>query len=169
MYRGTKQTAEWLQDNLGARAVGVVMRAEHSCMTLRGAQANGSSTGHRVRVEHWASALHQPRVAAASLLGGEQQYTKLPYFFTDQYELGMEYVGYAPNGSYDRVVVRGDLDDRRFIAFWLDSSRRIKAAMNVNIWDVVEPIERLIVARTQVDPERLTDSTVDLDSVTSGG
>ena len=63
--------------------------------------------------------------------------TNLPYFFTDQYDLGMEYVGYAP-ADYDRVVVRGDLDRREFVAFWLDGDDRVLAAMNVNVWDVAD-------------------------------
>ncbi len=96
----------------------------------------------RLRVEHWANALNQPAVVAANLVGesGESGagvvYDRLPYFFSDQYDLGMEYVGYAPPGSYDRVVVRGDLDTRKFVAFWMDGPR-IRAAMNVNVWDVV--------------------------------
>lgn len=115
----------------------------------------------RVRVEHWAAALYQPRVAVAALLGGGDQYTRLPYFYSDQYELGMEYVGWAPAGSYDRVVVRGDLGAREFVAFWLDADQRIRAAMNVNVWDVPKQVEPLIAAGTRVDPDRLADPGVD--------
>jgi NADPH-dependent 2,4-dienoyl-CoA reductase/sulfur reductase-like enzyme len=116
--------------------------------------------GHRVRVEHWATALSQPAAAVAALLGDDGRYTELPYFFSDQYDLGMEYIGHAPNGSYDRVVVRGDLDAREFVAFWLDQRNRIKAAMNVNIWDVPDEIKPLIAGGKPVDPDRLTDPDV---------
>jgi NADPH-dependent 2,4-dienoyl-CoA reductase/sulfur reductase-like enzyme len=114
----------------------------------------------RVRVEHWATALNQPAVAAAALLGGADQYTELPYFYSDQYELGMEYVGHAPAGSYDQVVVRGALEAREFAAFWLDGDDRIKAAMNVNLWDVPDQVKPVIAAGTKIDPERLADPDV---------
>ncbi|MEV0842547.1 FAD-dependent oxidoreductase [Actinocatenispora sera] len=116
--------------------------------------------GRRVRVEHWATALNQPAVAVAALLGGEAPYTELPYFFSDQYDLGMEYIGFAPPGSYARVVVRGDLDKREFVAFWLDGESRILAAMNVNVWDVVDQIKPLITGGVRVDADRLTDPAV---------
>ncbi|MGN8025568.1 NAD(P)/FAD-dependent oxidoreductase [Microbacterium sp. 22242] len=116
--------------------------------------------GRRVRVEHWATALNQPAAAVAALLGGDAWYTELPYFFSDQYELGCEYIGYAPPGSYDRVVVRGDLPGREFVAFWLDDADRIVAAMNVNVWDVVDEIKPLIAGRKSVDADRITDPGV---------
>jgi NADPH-dependent 2,4-dienoyl-CoA reductase/sulfur reductase-like enzyme len=116
--------------------------------------------GHRVRVEHWATALNQPATAAAALLGNDASYTELPYFFSDQYDLGMEYLGHAPRGSYTQVVVRGDLAGREFVAFWLDDARRIKAAMNVNVWDVVDEIKPLIATGKAVDPDRLSDPAV---------
>jgi 3-phenylpropionate/trans-cinnamate dioxygenase ferredoxin reductase subunit len=115
--------------------------------------------GHRVRVEHWATALRQPAVAVAALLGRHTSYTELPYFYSDQYDLGMEYVGYAPNGGYDQVVVRGDLAGREFVAFWL-AYGRIKAAMNVNVWGVVESIKPLITAGRGVNSDRLADPGV---------
>ena len=121
--------------------------------------------GHRVRVEHWATALNQPATAAAALLGHDARYTELPYFFSDQYDLGMEYSGHAPKGSSARVVVRGDLASREFVAFWLDDSSRILAAMNVNVWDVLEEVTPLITAGTVVDPDRLADPDVPYDSV----
>ena len=117
--------------------------------------------GRRVRVEHWATALNQPAVAVAALLGGEAPYTELPYFFSDQYDLGMEYLGFAPPGSYARVVVRGDLAKREFVAFWLDAESRVLAAMNVNVWDVVDQIKPLITGGVRVDADRLADPAVD--------
>ena len=113
--------------------------------------------GHRVRVEHWANALNQPAAAVAALLGGEAAYDRLPYFFSDQYDLGMEYVGHATRDETARVVVRGDVGKREFVAFWLDAGDRILAAMNVNVWDVPDQVRPLILARTAVDPDKLAD------------
>ncbi|WP_433662822.1 NAD(P)/FAD-dependent oxidoreductase [Nocardia sp. CA-128927] len=115
--------------------------------------------GRRIRVEHWANALNQPAVAAATMLGKEASYDRLPYFFTDQYDLGMEYTGYAAPGDYDRVVTRGDVAKREFVAFWLDSDNRILAGMNVNVWDVTDRIKELILAGEPVDPEALADTS----------
>jgi NADPH-dependent 2,4-dienoyl-CoA reductase/sulfur reductase-like enzyme len=112
--------------------------------------------GRRVRVEHWAAALNQPAAVAGAMLGGEDAYTELPYFFTDQYDLGMEYIGHATPGSYTRVVTRGDVGKREFVAFWLDEDDRIVAAMNVNVWDVVDEIKPLIRERTPVDVAKLS-------------
>jgi 3-phenylpropionate/trans-cinnamate dioxygenase ferredoxin reductase subunit len=109
----------------------------------------------RIRTEHWANALKQPAVAAAGMLGKPTEYAELPYFFTDQYDLGMEYVGHAP--EYDRVVFRGDLDRREFVAFWLDAENRVLAGMNVNVWDVLDDVKSLIRSRTPVDPDKLAD------------
>jgi 3-phenylpropionate/trans-cinnamate dioxygenase ferredoxin reductase subunit len=118
------------------------------------------SLGRRVRVEHWATALKQPATAAAAILGGDAVYDELPYFFSDQYDLGMEYLGHAMAGSYRRVVVRGDVGAREFVAFWLDGEDRILASMNVNVWDVVDEIKPLIIERTVIDPDRLADRDV---------
>lgn len=117
--------------------------------------------GRRLRVEHWATALNQPSAVAASLVGGDKPYTELPYFYTDQYDLGMEYIGNAGKDAYDRVVVRGDLDSREFVSFWLDDQSRILAAMNVNVWDVVDQIKPLIADGTIVDADKLADPSVD--------
>jgi 3-phenylpropionate/trans-cinnamate dioxygenase ferredoxin reductase subunit len=111
--------------------------------------------GMRIRTEHWANALKQPAVAAAGMLGKPQEYTELPYFFTDQYDLGMEYVGHAPH--YERVVFRGDVAGREFVAFWLDGDNRVLAGMNVNIWDVLDDVKSLIRSRAPADPARLAD------------
>ncbi|WP_153502922.1 NAD(P)/FAD-dependent oxidoreductase [Cumulibacter manganitolerans] len=110
--------------------------------------------GHRVRVEHWATALNQPASAVAALLGQDTVYRELPFFYSDQYDLGLEYIGHAPPGSHDRLVVHGDLEAREFVAFWL-REERILAAMNVNVWDVVDKVKPLITNRTRVDPQRL--------------
>jgi 3-phenylpropionate/trans-cinnamate dioxygenase ferredoxin reductase component len=122
--------------------------------------------GRRIRVEHWANALNQPPVAAAAMLGDDVAYDALPYFYTDQYDLGMEYVGYAPPGSYTRVVVRGDLGGREFVAFWLDAESHVVAGMNVNVWDVTDVVKALIRSRRAVDSRRLADLEVPLEELT---
>jgi 3-phenylpropionate/trans-cinnamate dioxygenase ferredoxin reductase subunit len=115
-------------------------------------------------VEHWANALNQPAVAARTMLGEQASYTRLPYFYTDQYDLGMEYHGYVESGGYDQVVFRGDRAAREFIAFWL-AGGRVLAGMNVNVWDVGEPIKALIRSGRPVDTGRLADVDVPLDQV----
>ncbi|MGO9508813.1 MAG: NAD(P)/FAD-dependent oxidoreductase, partial [Mycobacterium sp.] len=119
------------------------------------ATAENPVFGTRIRTEHWANALKQPAVAAAGMLGKPGEYAELPYFFTDQYDLGMEYVGHAP--SVDRVVFRGDVAGREFVAFWLDGDNRVLAGMNVNIWDVLDDVKALVRSRTPVDADRLAD------------
>jgi 3-phenylpropionate/trans-cinnamate dioxygenase ferredoxin reductase subunit len=119
--------------------------------------------GTRVRVEHWATALNQPATAVAAMLGSsgaDGVYSELPYFFSDQYDLGMEYIGYTAKDVEHRLIVRGDLAGREFVAFWLDGSDRIKAAMNVNVWDVIDAVKPLIIDGTVVDPARLADPEV---------
>jgi 3-phenylpropionate/trans-cinnamate dioxygenase ferredoxin reductase component len=120
--------------------------------------------GQRIRVEHWANALNSGPAAARSMLRADVVYDRVPYFFSDQYDLGMEYSGWAPPGSYDSVVVRGDLGTREFIAFWL-SGGRVLAGMNVNVWDVTDDIQALVRRRTPVDSARLADPAVPLTHV----
>jgi 3-phenylpropionate/trans-cinnamate dioxygenase ferredoxin reductase subunit len=119
----------------------------------------------RVRVEHWANARRQGAAAAKAMLGHAVSYDETPYFFSDQYDLGMEYVGYVDES--DSLVVRGSLEQREFIAFWLNAGR-IVAGMNVNIWDVSETIVELIRSGTEVDEARLRDSDVPLESLLAG-
>jgi len=117
--------------------------------------------GRHVRVEHWANALHQPVVAAQAMLGKDAVYDRLPYFFTDQYDLGMEYTGFGGG----EVVVRGD--DREFVAFWLRDGR-LTAAMNVNVWTgVPEVAQRLIRSGARLDPAALADPAVPLEDMTA--
>ncbi|MFF7008088.1 NAD(P)/FAD-dependent oxidoreductase [Streptomyces fimicarius] len=120
--------------------------------------------GTRLRVEHWANALNGGPAAARAMLGQDVTYDRVPYFFSDQYDLGLEYSGWAPPGSYDEVIIRGDAGKREFIAFWL-KDRRVLAGMNVNVWDVAETVQELIRARQQHDPEALADPSVPLDSL----
>jgi 3-phenylpropionate/trans-cinnamate dioxygenase ferredoxin reductase subunit len=118
--------------------------------------------GERVRVEHWGTALEQGPAAARAMLGNDAPYERLPYFFSDQYDVGMEYAGFAPR--FDRVVFRGDTAAREFIAFWLDGDR-VVAGMNVNVWDVNDAIQALIRSRASVDDGRLSDPDVPLESL----
>lgn len=120
-------------------------------------------SGGRLRVEHWANALNSGPAAARAMLGRDVSYDRVPYFFSDQYDLGMEFSGHAAPGSYDQVVCRGDVGKREFIAFWL-SEGRVLAGMNVNVWDVTDPIQQLIRSGRTVDPDRLSDPTVPLAS-----
>ncbi|MCX4525754.1 MULTISPECIES: NAD(P)/FAD-dependent oxidoreductase [unclassified Streptomyces] len=133
-------------------AVGDVAAAHHPVL------------GTRLRVEHWANALNGGPAAARAMLGQEVSYDRVPYFFSDQYDVGLEYSGYAPAGGYDQVLIRGDVAKREFIAFWL-SQGRVLAGMNVNVWDVTDPIQALIRSKTPVNREALADPSVALTSL----
>ncbi len=113
----------------------------------------------RLRTEHWANALNQGSAAGANATGDPKPYTRLPYFYSDQYDLGLEYVGYA--SAEDQVIIRGDAATREFIAFY-HRGGVVTAAMNVNIWDVVEELRAIITAARPVDPARLADPGVAL-------
>ncbi len=119
-----------------------------------------------IRLEHWSAALNQGPVAARNMLGRDVAYEKIPYFFSDQYELGMEYSGLA--ASWDQVVYRGDRDKGEVIVFWLDRGR-VAAGMNVNVWDVAGQIASLVRSRKTFDPGRLADPAVSLDSLVGPG
>jgi 3-phenylpropionate/trans-cinnamate dioxygenase ferredoxin reductase component len=134
----------------GVFAAGDVARAEHPLY------------GERIRVEHWANALNQGPAAARNMLGRDEPYERLPYFFSDQYDVGMEYSGFAR--EWDRVVFRGDPASGEFIAFWLVEDR-VVAGMNVNVWDVTEQIQRLIRDRVPVDDARLADTGLPLEEL----
>ena len=108
----------------------------------------------RIRVEHWANALNQGPAAARSMLGQAVAYDRLPYFFSDQYDIGMEYSGDAHEA--EELVYRGALADGAFIAFWL-KGRRVIAGMNVNVWDVNEHVQALIRSRRELDVAALRD------------
>ena len=116
----------------------------------------------RLRVEHWANALNQGPAAARAMLGEPVSYDEIPYFFSDQYETGMEYAGFAP--EWDQVVFRGDVAGREFIAFWL-AEGRVAAGLNMNVWDVNEEIRELIRSRQPVDAKRLADVDVGLEEL----
>jgi 3-phenylpropionate/trans-cinnamate dioxygenase ferredoxin reductase subunit len=146
---------EYLQSTVpGVYAAGDVANAHHPFY------------GEPVRVEHWANALHQGPVAARNMLGQSHAYERLPYFFSDQYDTGMEYTGLAR--TWDRVIFRGDPASREFIAFWV-ARDRVVAGMNFNVWDVNDDIQRLIGRRVTVDERRLADPGVPLDTLAPQG
>ena len=116
----------------------------------------------RIRLEHWSAALNQGPVAAKNMLGQHVEYRKIPYFFSDQYDLGMEYNGFAAH--WDQVVYRGDPENREVIVFWLEAGVPV-AGMNVNVSDVSEPIAALVAAKRQVDPAQLGNPDIDLASL----
>ena len=115
--------------------------------------------GQHIRIEHWDNAIQQGKAAAANILGANEPYVRTPYFYSDQFDLGMEYRGYAP--QWGRVVVRGDLEARQFLAFWL-ADDRVVAAMNANVWDQGDDLQRLVESEERVDLARLTDPGVPL-------
>jgi 3-phenylpropionate/trans-cinnamate dioxygenase ferredoxin reductase component len=108
----------------------------------------------------------QPAVAAAAMLGQDARYEDLPYFYTDQYDLGMEYLGDVRDG-YDQVVARGDVGGREFIAFWLKDGR-VQAGMNVNVWGVTDSIKSLIRSGHPVAADALADASTQLDDLVAG-
>jgi len=128
-------------------AAGDIARAEHPII------------GETVRVEHWGTALEQGPVAARNMLGQDVAYDRIPYFFSDQYDVGMEYAGYAM--TYDRVVFRGDPSTFEFMAFWMRGDR-VAAGTNVNVWDVNEDIQALVRSGASVADEALRDPDVAL-------
>ncbi|WP_396928157.1 NAD(P)/FAD-dependent oxidoreductase [Mycolicibacterium sp.] len=122
-----------------------------------------------LRLEHWSAALNQGPIAAANMMGNCTPYDRVPYFFSDQYDCGMEYCGYVGQDGFDAVIFRGDVASCQFIAFWVRDGR-VLAGMNVNIWGVTDAIETLVRSGARVDPGKLADPAVSLitlaDSVT---
>jgi 3-phenylpropionate/trans-cinnamate dioxygenase ferredoxin reductase component len=112
--------------------------------------------GRRLRVEHWANALNQPQTAAKAMLGKPASYDELPFFFSDQYDTGLEYRGFAER--WDHVVFRGDPASGEFVAFYVDGGR-VAAALNVNVWDVGDAVEEMIRSRRPVDDRELAEVT----------
>jgi 3-phenylpropionate/trans-cinnamate dioxygenase ferredoxin reductase subunit len=120
----------------------------------------------RVRVEHISNAKSQGPAAARAMLGADVAYDRIPYFYSDQYDLGMEYTGVA--SPSDSLVVRGSLADREFVAFWV-ADGRVVAGMNANTWDVAKPIERLVRSRRIVEVETLADPSVPIEEIAGVG
>jgi 3-phenylpropionate/trans-cinnamate dioxygenase ferredoxin reductase subunit len=144
-------TNEYLESSVsGVFAAGDLANAWHPVLDAR------------IRLEHWSAALNQGPVAAKNMLGTPTPYEKIPYFFSDQYDVGMEYSGYAVD--WDQVVYRGDPGTREFIAFWLKGDRLL-AGMAVNIWEMADPIANLVAEQRPVDVGRLRDPDVELAEV----
>ena len=125
--------------------------------------------GKRIRVEHWDNAMNGGPAAARSMAGEDVTYDWVPYFFSDQYDLGMEYAGYVEPGGYDEVVFRGDPASYEFLAFWVKDGR-VLAGMNANVWDVQDDIQALVRAGhggKPVDRARLADPSVPLPDLLS--
>jgi 3-phenylpropionate/trans-cinnamate dioxygenase ferredoxin reductase subunit len=162
-----------LLENAGARIDNGVVTGESLETSVPGIFAAGDIAnarhphyGRHIRVEHWANAQEQGPAAARAMLGQEVSYDKIPYFFSDQYETGMEYGGFATD--WDEVVFRGDVEAREFISFWI-KDKRVLAGMNVNVWDVNEQIRDLIRAGAEVDPSRLRDTDVAIEDLIHEG
>jgi 3-phenylpropionate/trans-cinnamate dioxygenase ferredoxin reductase component len=141
------------------------LRSSHPDVFAAGDVANAfhPTLGRHLRVEHWDNALEQGATAARNLLGADESYDHLPYFFTDQYDLGMEYVGNVGPDGYDEVVLRGDVEGRVFTAFWLRGGT-VVAGMQANDWDAMDHVRR-VVAAGRVDLSTLRDSNVALEEV----
>ena len=121
--------------------------------------------GARLRVEHWDNAIKQGQAAAATMVGTPTAFTQLPFFYSDQYEFGMEYRGHAT--TWDQVVFRGDPESREFLAFWMHEGR-VLAAMNANIWDQGDALDTLLGSGATPSPDHLADPTVDLADLVPG-
>ena len=155
-----------LVETAGVRVDNGVLVDEHLEASVPGVFAAGDVAnarhpfyGRHLRVEHWANALKQGPVAARAMLGKRASYDEIPYFFSDQYEAGMEYSGYAT--EWDEVVFRGEVAAHEFVAFWL-KDRRLVAGLNMNVWDASEPIRDLIRSRRALDTRDLADPAVPL-------
>jgi 3-phenylpropionate/trans-cinnamate dioxygenase ferredoxin reductase subunit len=151
-------------DGTGVRTDNGVVVDEHLETNVAGIFAAGDVANawhphyqRHLRVEHWANALNQGLAAGRNAAGHRESYTRLPYFFSDQYDLGLEYVGHG--SSDDAVTIRGDRDSRQLIAFW-HRDGIVTAAMNVNTWDVVDDLKAIIETRCPIDPAVLTDLDV---------
>jgi 3-phenylpropionate/trans-cinnamate dioxygenase ferredoxin reductase subunit len=120
--------------------------------------------GRRVRVEHWANAHDGGQAAARAMLGQEVVYDVVPFFYSDQYDTGMEFAGHVPRGVQPTVVTRGDVAGHEFMAFWLHEERLL-AGMHMNVWDTIDAVQDLIRAGQRLDPERLADADVSLSEV----
>lgn len=127
------------------------------------ASVHNARYGRRLRVEHWANALDQGEAVGRAMLGADEPYATVPFFFSDQYDLGLEY--YGVHGGDDRLVIRGELDSGTFQAFWLAPDGSVTAGMHANDWDASEPIKRLVERAAHADANRLADSGVALDDL----
>ena len=138
----------------GIFAAGDIANAEHPAL------------GRRLRSQHWDNARRQGATAARNMLGHAEPYERVPYFYSDQFDLSMEYAGYP--STWDRVVFRGDVAGKAFVAFWLNGGRVI-AGMNVNVHKVNAAISKLVASGAVVDVDRLVDPDVPIESLLPAG
>jgi 3-phenylpropionate/trans-cinnamate dioxygenase ferredoxin reductase subunit len=125
------------------------------------ALAQNTWAGRALRVEHWANAKNQGAFAGRSMTGAEDEWGDPPYFYTDQYDAGMEYWGWA-DPRVDSVVLRGRPNEGEYVAVWLSSEGRVDAAMHVNRWDDADAVKALVQAKATLDPARFADTDVAL-------
>jgi len=138
---------EFLQSRPGVFAAGDVAAAWHPILK------------RRLRLEHWDNAKRQGAAAARNMLGQQKAYDRLPYFYSDQFDLGMEYVGTGTD--WDEVVLRGNPAGREFIAFWLKDGYAV-AAMNANIWDVNNDLRSILLAGRRLAADDLRNPSITL-------
>lgn len=150
----------------GGIAVDASLRTADPAVFAAGDVANAwhPTLGARLRSEHWANAIDQGKAVARSMLGQPLSYDVVPYFYTDQYDLGMEYAGFFPLARNADVVYRGDVAGREFLAFW-QRDGRVVAGMNVNVWDVNDDLKALVQSGRVIDPARLADPSVPVDEL----
>jgi 3-phenylpropionate/trans-cinnamate dioxygenase ferredoxin reductase subunit len=146
------------------------LRTSRDGVWAAGDVANWQSTtlGTHVRVEHWANANDGGLAAGRSMAGADVTYDPIPFFFSDQYDVGLEYAGYVPRGSGAEVVLRGEPSSNEFMAFWVvpeGDGVRVLAGMHVNVWDTIDAVQQLVRDGTVVDRDRLSDPDVPLDQV----
>jgi 3-phenylpropionate/trans-cinnamate dioxygenase ferredoxin reductase subunit len=156
-------------DFLAESGIGIdngILVDEYCRSTVEGIYASGDVANHihpvfgrRMRVEHWQNAMKQGAAAARSMLGTGQPYDAIHWFWSDQYDANLQYAGF--HHEWDRLVVRGSLQRRSFVAFYLNQGR-IDAVVALNRGKDVRRAMPLIGSREVVDPERLKDEGVDL-------
>ena len=158
-----------LAEGMGIEVGNGIIVDEHCRTNVDGVFAAGDVAnfpnpilGERLRLEHWANAQNQGVAAAKAMLGSEEPYADVPWFWSDQYDLNLQYVGYA--SSWDRIVIRGSVPERRFTTFYVKDGR-LRAAMTLNRTRDIRPSRELIRARVQVDAEKLQDEDVELRSL----
>ncbi|MFL6100808.1 MAG: NAD(P)/FAD-dependent oxidoreductase [Actinomycetales bacterium] len=125
------------------------------------ALAENTWAGRSLRVEHWANAKNQGAFAGRSMTGSEDEWSDPPYFYTDQYDAGMEYWGWA-DPRVDTVVLRGRPADGSYVAAWLSQDGNVDAAMHVNRWDDADAVKALVQAKVALDVDRFRDESVAL-------
>lgn len=115
--------------------------------------------GKHLRVEHWQNAMKQGAAAARSMMGKGTPYEELHWFWSDQYDVNIQYAGF--HRTWDRLAFRGSVEDRQFSAFYLNDGR-VDAVVAFNRPKDVRMAMPLIRRRALVDPAQLSDTATDL-------